>query len=144
MTDEKIFRERAAGYMVCYSHVCTKQAVCLRRKLAGYIPETQENNLSVNLNYKDVETAQCPLFKNAEKVPMAVGMIHLLDTVPYDTARHIKRHLITELGRKRFYAYRNGSQPIPPHVQQRIADVFRENGYGEAPLFDAYTEDYEF
>ena len=140
--DIQLFREKSQTYMVCYDDKCPKANQCLRRTVAAYVPEEQLNVRCVNPNYREIPDGQCPAFKPTEKVRMAVGMMHLLDDVPYETACHIKRNLISQLTRKRFYAYRKGALPIPPDVQQLIVDTFAANGHPEPPQFDGYTEDY--
>ena len=142
--DEQFFKEKAANNMVCFNDTCPKATLCLRRHIASYVPTDQLSIKCVNPANHKITKGECPVFISKEKVKMAVGMMHLLDRVPYDTASYIKRNLIAELTRKRFYAYRKGAEPIPPKVRQRIAEVFLENGCSQTPQFDSFTEEYEW
>ena len=84
------------------------------------------------------------MYQKDEIVKYAIGMMHIFDAIPYPIARSVKKRLINLFSRKRFYEYRNGVRPIPPHEQQQIARIFKEEGWEGEILYEGWSEDYNW
>ena len=141
-TDEKIFSEKARTYTVCLSETCSHRDHCLRRQVADAAPTGQRLFSCVNPRFNGAGSDDCPLYRSAEKVRMARGMMHLFDELPYAAAKSIRKQLIGHFSRKPFYDMRKGARLITPDVQQYIADVMQRHGISSAPRFDSFEEDY--
>ena len=146
MKEQELFARKAqGGYKVCFTAQCPLREQCLRWKVGQQMPTREMFCVCVNPLYPDVATARCPLYRQAEKVQMARGMIHIFtDEMPKRIESYVRKALMAALGRTYFFEYRNGTRLIPPTMQQEIRDVFREAGWNEPVEFDGYVEEYEW
>ena len=99
----------------------------------------------VNTRFQDVGTANCSLFRKAEKVKYAKGMMHIFnDDMPKRVEPYVRQSLISKHCHTYYYEYRNGTRLIPPAVQEEIRQYFREAGWNGNVIFDGFIEDYEW
>lgn len=146
MKEQELFRSVAeSGYYVCNAEHCPKKAQCLRWIVGQHMSDTVMFCMSANMRFKDVATAQCPLFRSAEKAQMAKGMIHIFsDNMPKRLETSLRNQLISRFGRTYYYEYRNGTRLIAPDMQEEIRQMFRQAGWNEDVSFDEYVKDYDW
>ena len=147
MTDEELFREKAAGgyYAVCCVEGCPLREQCLRWKVGQAMPATKEFFTCVNPKGEGVGTEHCPHHRKAVKVRMAKGMTRIFtDDMPKRVEPGVRNTLISRQNRSYYFEYRNGKRLIPPALQQEIRDLFREYGWTQEVEFDYYVEEYEW
>ena len=139
---EELFREKAEKYVVCHSERCPLREHCLRAILSHYVPENRFATNSINLNNPQMQTEQCPSYRNDQPRRMPVGLTWLYHDMPGRQERVIKANLIRHLTRTGYYRYRNGSRPVTPDVEAYIRQLLKAHGITQEPHFDGYTEDY--
>ena len=114
MNTEEILRKKSAHYLPCFIKECPKHQTCLHW-LTG--EQTQDQALiitSVNPMNPNVKAGCCELYRENKTASYARGIMHMLDIIPYNQARSIKRRLIKTFSRKRYYEFRNGTRLISP------------------------------
>ena len=132
MNEIDIFKEKARnGYTICFADKCPLKDRCLHYLVGQQISDTTSTYSCVNPRFQDVGTANCSLFRNAEKVKYAKGM-------------YVRQSLISKHCHTYYYEYRNGTRLIPPAVQEEIRQYFREAGWNGDVIFDGFIEDYEW
>ena len=146
MKEKDIFKEKAEnGYIVCFADNCTLKECCLRYLVGQKMPDTTSTYRCVNPRFQDVGTANCSLYRKAEKVKYAKGMTHLFnEDMPKRIEPYVRQHLINSHCRTYYYEFRNGERLIPPTVQEEIRQYFREAGWNGDIHFDGFVEDYEW
>ena len=142
MNKEESLRAQAAHNIPCFIHECPLHETCLHWLTGQYYGGETHIVTCVNPYYPTVNSLQCSMYQKDDIVKYAVGMMHIFDEVPFPIARTTKKRLINLFSRKRFYEYRNGVRPIPPHEQQKIARVFQEEGWQGEIRYDGWKEDY--
>jgi hypothetical protein len=90
------------------------------------------------------EGEECELFRSTDKVRMAWGVTHLLDNVPYKEGSLLRNMIINHLGRSQYYRCFRKERPFSPQDQQTIRLLFRQRGISEEPLFDYYTNEFNW
>ena len=99
----------------------------------------------VNPHFEGVATADCPMYRNDQKVCFAKGMMNIFtNDMPKRVEPAVRQGIIGLTNRTYYFEYRNGSRLIPPALQQAIRDLFRTNGWTEEVRFDGYVEDYDW
>lgn len=141
MTDEQLFREKAEHYIVCYNDACQRHEHCLRHLVAPYVAETVRVKECVNPTNAEVRAGCCPFFKSDAPMKMGRGFTHLYDNMPKKMGTVIRKELDATLGHNAYYKYRNGKLPVTPDIYERIAEVCRNNGWTEPPVFDTEVDE---
>ena len=146
MKEKEIFKEKAEnGYTVCFADHCPMKECCLRYLVGQKMPDATSTYRCVNPRFQDVGTTNCSLFRKADKVTFAKGMMHIFnDDMPKRVEPHVRQSLISNHCRTYYYEFRNGERLIPPSVQEEIRQYFREVGWNGEILFDGFAEDYEW
>jgi len=146
MKEKEIFKEKAEnGYTVCFADHCPLKERCLRYLVGQQMPDATSTYRCVNPRFQDVGTTNCSLFRKADKVTFAKGMMHIFnDDMPKRVEPHVRQSLISNHCRTYYYEFRNGERLIPPSVQEEIRQYFREVGWNGEILFDGFAEDYEW
>ena len=93
-----------------------------------------------------MEHGQCKYFQKAEEVKMARGFKTLFANMEDKHARHEIRMKLTKFfgSKGSYYRYRDGERWLNPRLQQMIADLMKQQGLEEEPVFDEYYEAYDF
>ena len=133
-----------SGFVHCFNSQCPKADGCLRQVAARYSAHADRHVRIVNPAYFPVGDAACPDFKSAKKVRIAWGITNLLEKVPYRTARHLRKLMSFHHTKTLYYRYYRKEYGIPPEAQLYIRKLFRQHGVEEEPVFDSYTEEYEW
>lgn len=144
MTDEKVFAAHAKGYLLCYNERCNRHEHCLRWLVKDYAPKDVPLISIVNPNHKTHTGATCRYFRSDTRKRMAVGMTTFFDEMPRKMEQKIRHELMQHLGRTTFFIYRRGDRPITPSVQRQIEEICVRNGWKNMPVYDGFTEEYEW
>ena len=146
MKEKDIFKEKAEnGYTICFADNCPLKERCLHYLVGQQMSDTRSTYSCVNPCFQDVGTANCSLFRKAEKVKYAKGMMHIFnDDMPKRVEPYVRQSLISKHCHTYYYEYRNGTRLIPPAVQEEIRQYFHEAGWNGDVIFDGFIEDYEW
>lgn len=144
MTDNELFAKHAQSYLLCYNDKCPTRKQCLRWIIKDHTPEDMPVVSIVNPRYAKTTDNECPYFKSNKKQKMAVGMTLFFDEMPRKTEQSVRNALINDLGRTKFFTYRRGAIPIPPAIQEHIRAVCEACGWDKKPVYDGFTEEYEW
>ena len=112
-------------------------------KLSVLSPDTQWSVSIVNPGRINPE-GDCRGFMADTPVQYAVGMDHLLDRIPYQTAKNIKQRLLSTYGKNKFYQFKRRERLFSPEDQRYIRQVFLSNGVEEEPAFDSWQTGYQW
>jgi len=137
-------REKSAHYQHCFVNECPKHEHCLHWLVSQYTQRTDINIVSVNPVNAGVKAGQCELFRENIIVKYARGMKGFYLHMTGDQERRIKHLLIGIYSRKPYYEYHNGVRTIPPHMQEQIARICREEGWTGELAFNSWEEDYQW
>ena len=98
MKEKDIFKEKAEnGYTFCFADNCPLKERCLHYLVGQQISDTRSTYPCVNPRFQDVGTANCSLFRNAEKVKYAKGMMHIFnDDMPKRVEPYVRQSLISK------------------------------------------------
>lgn len=78
MNEIDIFKEKAKnGYTFCFADNCPLKERCLHYLVGQQMSDSISTYSCVNPRFQDVGTANCSLFRKAEKVKYAKGMMHI-------------------------------------------------------------------
>ena len=142
---ELLFEKAHEGYTVCYVEECPLRTQCLRWLVGQHVPTTASTYRCVNPHFEGVATASCPMYRSDQKVRFAKGMTHIFTSnMPKRVESEVRYGVIGQTNRTYYFEYRNGSRLIPPALQERIRDLFRDNGWTGEVKFDSYVEDYDW
>lgn len=139
---EKILREKAKTYMVCFHDECPLHERCLRWEVGRYASTELRVSKCVSPRYEKAGTEQCDLYRSNEPVRMPVGMKHFYYDMPAHTASDIRRSLIAHNCRATYYKYHSGYRPITPEYQHLIESVCRRHGWNGPFNYDGEVIDY--
>ena len=143
--EELLIKQAKEGYTVCYTDQCPLHNQCLRWLVGQHVPQTASTYRCVNPHFEGVATADCPMYRNDQKVRFAKGMMNIFSNdMPKRVEPAVRQGIIGLTNRTYYFEYRNGSRLIPPALQQAIRDLFRTNGWTEEVKFDGYVEDYDW
>jgi predicted AAA+ superfamily ATPase len=85
------------------------------------------------------------MYRNDQKVRFAKGMLNIFtDDMPKRVENAVRYGVIRKTNRTYYFEYRNGSRLIPPALQEKIRQLFRDNGWTDEVKFDSYVEDYDW
>ena len=145
MNDNKLKNKTVPfNYARCYNEQCPKACNCLRR-MAALLTTADTSYISIiNPMCIPATGIDCPHFQNAEKIHVAWGISHLLDNVPYKDGTNIKQQLIGHFGKTLYYRFYREERFLSPTDQNYIRQLFRRKGITEEPVFDSYTDEYNW
>lgn len=131
------------GYAHCFNAKCKRAKECLRHQITYHIPEDIRTitvlNPAITSSKGDCkEYIPCAPQKNA------VGITHLLDNLPYSTARDIKNELIAHYGKTHYYRLKRKERFFTPLEQNYVKSVLNRHGITGKPEFDSYEETYNW
>ena len=140
---EKLFKEKAENYLLCYCDDCPQHGECLHWEVGTYADEGLNVVTCVNRRWAKVKDGPCPFFAFNQPVHMFCGMKNqFYRNMPAHIAVSIKKRLIAHNCRATYYKYHNGQKPIPPHFLEFIQQVCQEEGWTQPLRFDCEVEDY--
>ena len=143
MTDNFNYKDVPGNYAHCLREQCPRASECLRFQVAQYSPETTATLFVINPKHI-ANQKECSYFHSVQLIRHAVGITHLFDNLPYSKARLIKKELLRYFERNRYYRIYRHERSISPEGQEFIRKLFRKEGIQEEPVFDYYTDLYEW
>ena len=145
MNDNKLKNKTVPfNYARCYNEQCPKACNCLRRVAALLTTADTSYISTINPMCIPATGIDCPHFQNAEKIHVAWGISHLLDNVPYKDGTNIKQQLIGHFGKTLYYRFYREERFLSPADQNYIRQLFHRKGITEEPVFDSYTDEYNW
>ena len=75
--EELLIKQAKEGYTVCYIDQCPLHNQCLRWLVGQHMPQTASTYRCVNPHFEGVATADCPMYRNDQKVRFAKGMMNI-------------------------------------------------------------------
>lgn len=131
-------------YARCYNKQCTKADNCLRHIAVLHTTADTPFINAVNPDSFPADTTTCPYYQSAEKIHLAWGITHLLDKVPFKDGQGIRQLLISHFGKSQYYRFHRHERPLRPEDQAYIRQVFRRKGITDEPVFDSYSDEYDW
>lgn len=143
---ENHFNYEAVPYSFahCFNHQCVRNNKCLRHLAAEHCAPTQLFLQIINPACVPEDTGSCPYFRSVRKIRIAWGVKHLLDKVPYKEGKLLKSQMIRRFGRTSYYRYYRKEFGLSTDDQEFIRQIFKENGITEEPVYEYYTEEYQW
>jgi hypothetical protein len=132
------------GFVPCFNDGCQRHEHCLRWQARECVNNVPWVTTCINPANPEASGDTCIMYRDDQLVRMAYGFTKLLDELPKKAGRSLMATVIGQHNRTYAYEYRNGSRPIPPAMQDDIADTCRRLGYTAPVVFDRYAEDYEW
>ena len=145
MEHQELLKEKVeSGFVTCRNDSCRQREHCLR--WLGQVYEDPQPLVCkyVNMSNPAVGGEQCPMYRQDQKVRLAIGFVHLLCQLPRNKSNALMAWIKSECHRTYAYEYRNGTRPIPPSLQQLIIEKCRQLGWEEPVEFDGYIDEYEW
>lgn len=141
MIDEKILKQKAEKYLVCFNDQCPKHEHCLRWQVGLYVPVKQMTITCVNPKLKLSAKGGCSSFREDQIKKVAKGMVHFYDDMPRKLEVAIKTELIATFTRVGYYDMRKGLRPITSDLERMIRQVCRNHGWTKKLHFDDYVDE---
>lgn len=128
----------------CFNDQCPKTNDCLRRLAA--INNTPDKSFITIVNPACFPSNghTCPHFKPQSKSHMAWGITHLLDNVPHKDATELRNEMINHFNKSLYYRFYRKEHALSPDDQRYILQLFKEKGITEEPVYDYYTDEYNW
>ena len=142
--EQSLLREKSQHYLLCYNATCTRKDHCLHWLIGQCASDDQLFATVVNPYRKDVVAGTCTDYISDTKVKMARGMLNFYENIPEGKAKAIRKALIQHFTKTKYFKFRNGTYPITPADRSEIADICRSCDWNESPVFDYYSEEYDF
>ena len=100
---ELLIKKAKEGYTVCYIDACPLRTQCLRWLAGPYVPHDHSTYRCVNPHFEGVASAECPLYRNDQKVRFAKGMLHTFtDDMPKRLETAVRNGIIRKTNRTYF------------------------------------------
>ena len=145
MEDQELLKEKIEqGFLPCFNHACERRESCLHWLGRVYVSTNSWVVECINPANPEACGNSCIMYRDDKKVRIAYGFTRLLDQLPRRTGRILMADIIAQHNRTYAYEYRNGTRPIPPRMQEDIADTCRLASYTAPITFDRYEEGYEW
>ncbi|MBR1711908.1 MAG: hypothetical protein IJ722_00685 [Alloprevotella sp.] len=140
---ELTWKKISKNYGFCQYDACPRHADCLRWVCAALIPEgaLQEPFIVPRIVRQATEQG-CPAFAPATPVRMALGFRRALGYVLSRDTAAVRGAICGALGVSfgPYYRMREGSYPLTPEMQERVAAILERYGVPAPVEFDAYEE----
>lgn len=144
MKDNFDYQAVPFNYIHCFNRSCPRAENCLHHLVAQHAPKTVPCIVSINPAAYPEDTEDCPHFRSSEKIRLAWGMSSTFDKIPYKTALLLKRKIRNFFSKTTYYRILNNERSLSPAEQSEISRIFRQNGITIVPVYDSYTEDYDW
>lgn len=144
MKDDFDYQLVPSNYIHCLNQDCPLGDNCLRRLAALHAPKKYPYLVAVNPAAYPGDATHCPHFKSSAKIRFAWGLTATFDNIPYKTALLLKRKIRSLYSRTTYYRILNKERSLSPAEQSEIAHIFEQNGITSVPVYDSYTEEYDW
>ena len=144
MKDDFDYRLVPSNYIHCFNQACPFSGNCLRHLAALQAPKTHPYVVTVNPAAYPEDAARCPHFKSSAKIRFAWGLTTTFDNIPYKTALLLKRKIRNLYSKTTYYRILNQERSLSPAEQSEITHIFEQHDITSAPVYDSYTEEYDW
>lgn len=131
-------------FVHCFNADCPHGESCLRRLAALHTSAETPYVMAVHPAAYPQRDTPCPHFRKIEKIRLAWGVSAILDNIPYQKAVMLSRWLHGLYPKTTYYRIKNKERALSPEEQQNIAYKFAQSGVEAPPVFDSYTEEYNW
>ena len=131
-------------YLHCLNPSGARSASCLRHLAAQHVPAEVTHIMAVNPANYPAEADRCAYFRSTEKQRYAWGISSLFDNIPYKKAVYLKRKIHDLYPRTTYYRILHQERALSPGEQEEITALFLQTGIDEVPVFDRYTDEYNW
>ena len=140
MIDEKILKEKAEKYLVCFNERCPNHEHWLRWIVGQHVSYEQLSITCVNPKIEKKE-GECPAYRDSQPQRVAKGMVHFYDEMPRKLEVAIQNNLIARYTLVGYYDMRKAARLITVDVEKEIEKVCRNHGCNNKPLFDEQVDE---
>lgn len=145
MKDDFDYQLVPSNYTHCFNQACPLCNNCLRHLAGLHAPKTHPFVVTVNpAAYPPEDTTHCPYFKSSAKIRFAWGLSTTFDKIPYKTVLSLKRKIRNLYSRATYYRILKKERSLSPAEQSEITNIFKQNGITSEPVYDSYTEEYDW
>ena len=107
--EELLIKQAKEGYTVCYIDQCPLHNQCLRWLVGQHMPQTASTYRCVNPHFEGVATADCPMYRNDQKVRFAKGMMNIFtNDMPKRVEPAVRQGIIGLTNRTYYFEYAAG------------------------------------
>mgnify|MGYP000850643931 CR=1 FL=1 len=131
-------------YVHCFHDGCRQGSDCLRRLAALHAPKEVGVLRCVNPAAYPKRNGQCPYFRSTEKMRLAWGIATLCDDIPHGIATKLIPLVRQSFSKPTYYRILHQERPLYADEQKMIADLFARNGADRPPVYERYTESYDW
>jgi hypothetical protein len=131
-------------YRHCFNQRCAKCEACLRYQAAQHCASRRETIFVINPALIPADTDACPHFHPIRRVRVAWGVRQIVDNIPFKDAKEIKKDIIDHFGEGGFYRRQRKESGLTPKDQDAIRKFFHRKGYTEEPVYEYYTDDFDW
>lgn len=138
------YKQVPANFLRCFYEQCSCSANCLRFQVAQRATPDVVIISAINPSSVAGKNENCTFFKRDQLFRFALGITHLLDTLPHAKAVAIRHALLSHFGRNTYYRIRGKERHITPDEQSLIRELFKKEGVTEEPKFDEHIYMYNW
>lgn len=132
------------NYVHCFNADCRHGDNCLHRLAALHAPKEPVVLRCVNPVAYPKPAGMCPHLRSADKVRLAWGISALCNEVPYGIATGLLSKIRQSFSKPTYYRILHQERPLYVEEQKMIADLFACSGTDGKPVYDRYTEEYDW
>ena len=131
-------------YTLCTNSECEKSMQCLR--YLSFLEISQDNITIKVLNPKLFPAANhdCKFFNSTNKINLAWGIKNILNDLPYQIAKEVKKDLLARFGHTKYYRFYREEVALMPKDQEIFQNIFEKHGIAEKPAYTRFTEEYNW
>lgn len=144
MKDDFDYQSVPFNYIHCFNENCPHGGNCLYRLVAQHAPKTVPYVVSINPAAYPKDAGHCPHFRSSVKIRFAWGLTSTFDNIPYKTALLLRKKVHGLFSKTTYYRILDKERSLSPTEQSAIARIFSQHGITTAPVYDSYTEDYDW
>lgn len=144
MTNDFDYSSVPFNYIHCFNQDCPLGNTCLRRLVALHAPKETPYVMTVNPAAYPKNASQCTHFRSIRKMRFAWGMSTTFDNIPYKKALLLKRRIHELYPKTTYYRILHNERSLSPAEQATIAHIFNQIGITAPPVYDSYTEEYDW
>ena len=132
------------NYAHCFNAACPRGENCLRRLAALHAPKEAMYLCCLNPAAYPTDADTCPHYRTTEKVRLAWGISSLCNQVPYGIANSLMSCVRHSFSKPTYYRILHQERPVLVEEQRMIAELFVRSGVKELPVYDRYTESFNW
>lgn len=131
-------------YATCQNSSCKKADECLRQLVYRQLTKDDKIIKIINPLCFPKADEECSEFRTKEKIRLAWGIKNILNQVPLEKAKRIKKSLVSYFGKTKYYRFYREEKPVLPEEQKAIKKIFEQNGIESEVSYTRFTEEYDW